>query len=252
MTEPKPIGDELADLDTALAEISDELNATVAETRADWLAVDGADIVSTALTVHVRNAAERMWDLLGRLPTHTEQTREKVRAARFAVTHLMGQNLRRVAAVRTLYQQLAHALAVAKTLIDEAAEPIDPLDVSDCERAGRVVFVWDGHLVTASLSDLSLDNRSQLIVNATHPVTWHSEHKWLQCTAVVALPPDLPQPACPACPTTTHGPVERTHPTAHDLMDRITTALTYLTDNEDGSFTETVIEILRGERTTES
>lgn len=47
--------------------------------------------------------------------------------------------------------------------------------------------------------------------------------------------------------TTVLNPAE--HPSTRELTDRIHTALTYLYDNEDGSYTDTVITILRGEHT---
>jgi hypothetical protein len=239
----------------------DELNTAVAEITTEWEAARATSAITPALADRIRDAARRVRDLLDGLPGMSDDLddtlpgqpgdlRESMRASSFYLTQLLRTyvSVRPYHGLRALHRQLIHALALATTYTSTgaaAATPVNPLDVSDCERVGRVVFVWDGHLVTASLAGLSLGNRG---VNATHPVTGRSEHKGFGHTAVVAVLPHLPPPACPAC-AATHAPVERPRPTASDLMGRITTALSYLADNEDGSFTETVIEVLRGDRT---
>ena len=76
-----------------------------------------------------------------------------------------------------------HADTVAAPVGDTPRNPVNLHDASNVH--GFVVFIWDGHLVTAPVTGHSLDYPGQLIVDATHPVTKRSEFKHLWRADVV-------------------------------------------------------------------
>lgn len=67
-------------------------------------------------------------------------------------------------------------------------------------RAGRVLFIWDGHPVTAPITGRNLDYHGQLIVDAKHPVTGVAEFKRVWAGDCVPAPTSAGCPVCGAHP----------------------------------------------------